>query len=107
MPACAREGSARLTRFKRKRERRALTPKSLLATWHYVIIYSVEMQGQNAKGYAGPIPFLSLGSRPFVEPVIFIFTRVTRFRRLNYCVIRCFCSREARVLSRNDLGNNR
>lgn len=64
------------------------------------------MQEQNAKGYAEPIPFLSLGSRSFVEPVIFIFTRVTRFRRLHYCVIRCYCSQEARVLSRNDLGNS-
>lgn len=61
------------------------------------------MQGQNAKGYARPIPFLSLGSRSFIEPVIFILTRATCFRRLHYRVIRRYCSRMARVLSRNDL----
>lgn len=47
------------------------------------------MQGQNAKGYAGPILFLtiSLGSRSFIDPVIFTLTRATHFQRLHYRVI--------------------
>lgn len=66
-------GSVRLTRLEK-----GSFPLNLSSTWHYVIIYSVEMQGRNVtrgRRFTSST-FLGLESHTFVEPVILFLTRM-------------------------------